>query len=36
MPVEAEACAAAIEALWLDKSFELGFTVEPPDAGDND
>lgn len=24
--IEAEACASAVEALWLDKSFEHGFT----------
>lgn len=27
--VEAEVCARAVEALWLDRSLEQGFTTDP-------
>lgn len=31
MLVEAEACARAVEALWLDRSLERGFTADAED-----
>lgn len=31
LPVEAEACARAVEALWLDRSLENGFGHEESD-----